>query len=77
MISTYEATHTTIEKDEDGLYWVVRDEETQQEYGNRIVCEAFTRSEDETHEDMLNNGYLHYATINGEMFYIQDLTVNA
>lgn len=67
IATIYEAKHSSIETDENGQHWVVRDEQTETEFGDRIICEAFTRSEDETHEDMLNAGYMFY----GNGFYVK------
>ena len=69
-ISVDEAKHAYVEEDEDGLLWVVRDEEYQEIYSNRIICEAFRKTEDETHEDMLIKGYFPFGKHEGRTVYV-------
>jgi hypothetical protein len=70
VISIDEAKHSFIEEDEDGLLWVVRGEEYEEIYGNRIICEAFFKA-DSSHEEMLEAGYIHFGRYQGEAVYIQ------
>lgn len=49
MLRSFEETY--IEKDENRNLWVIN------AHGN-VACEAFYRSEDETDEEMRENGYI-------------------
>lgn len=71
----YELQHARVTHD-GSKHWLVRDAITEEEFGNSVLCELFTKKDNKTRKDMLDNGYIHLLNQDNIEYYCRDYTTD-